>query len=1774
VSSINKESTAMDEAIGHQLFDSPPNGPAEMRGRSLVRGFNDTVATYPQNRLIHQLFEEQAWRTPEAIAVVHGERSLTYSQLDRRANMLARYLVNEGVRPDRLVAICVGRSIEMVVGLLGILKAGGAYVPLDPDYPTERLRHMLQDSKPQMVLAHAQLRAVLPDTPTEVVELDAKLREIAWNVGEKLSSAELGLTSEHLVYVIYTSGSTGKPKGIAMSHRSMVNLIEWHRRTFPVSEGRRVLQFAALSFDVAFQETFSTLCTGGTLVLLDEWVRRDAHALMELLIQQSIHRLFVPPLVLQSLAESSRNTGLAPRTLEDVITAGEPLRVSPAIAAFFERMGECRLHNHYGPTETHVVTALTMTGSPAQWPRLPTIGRPIANTQIHVLDDRQQPVPVDAEGEIYIGGAGVARGYWGLSDLTAQRFIKDPFSRGGEGRLYRTGDLGRWRPDGTLEYLGRNDDQVKIRGFRIELREIETQLGRHQQVKEAAVVVREDRPGEKRLVAYVTLRTASDAAVAELRAQLQAVLPEHMVPRAFVVLEKMPLTPNGKLDRRALPEPDLSAYVSRDYEAPQGEVEEVLAAVWKRLLAVERVGRNDDFFELGGHSMLVVQMMDELRRSGLSAEGQRVFEHPTLADLAGKLTRGAGEQLDVPPNLIGPDCGAITPQMVPLVELRAEHIERIVQSVPGGSANIQDIYPLAPLQEGILFHHLLDRNGGDAYVLPVLFSLSSAQRLQELIRALQDVIDRHDILRTAIVWEHLPAPVQVVHRRAALPVERVDLDRNRQALEELKDRMRPQRQRLDLRRAPLMRLQVATDSETGQQYALLQLHHLVGDHESLEILLLEVRAHLEGRHQSLPEPLPYRNHVAQALASARRRDSESFFRNKLGDLTEPTVPFGLANVRGDGSQLEEARLTLDPELARTVRARARRLGVSPAMLFHAAWALVVSRSSARDDVVFGTLLLGRLHGSAGARRTLGMFINTLPLRIRLRNLTARALIVVTQRELVELLGHEQASLSVAQRCSGIADSGPLFSALLNYRYSRSAQTAYPMTPGIEVLASLEWTNYPIVLSVDDLGDVFVLEAQTDRSIAPHRLIELVSTAIRSLVEALESAPDTPALALSILCEHERQRVLESFNATLAAFPAEKLVHQLFEEQMGRTPQAVAAIYENRQLTYSDLNKKANQLARYLRGRGVGAGQVVAICMERGLEMLVGLLGVLKAGSAYVPLDPGYPVERLEHMLKDAAPQVVLTQRNLVNVLPAVGSEVLELDARSRDISKYDDENLSTAGSGVTADDLVYVIYTSGSTGRPKGTAMAHRSMVNLIEWHRCTFPNSEGQRVLQFAALSFDVAFQEILSTLCTGGALVLLDEWTRKDARALSELLIRRSVERLFMPPLMLQSLAEYAMTSNVVPRNLRDIITAGEQLRITPQITAFFKRLSGCRLHNHYGPTETHVVTALTLEGDAERWPVLPGIGRPISNSRIYVLDSNRQPLPTDVAGEIYIGGVAVARGYLRQPELTAQRFIRDPFSADPQARLYATGDVGLWRADGTLEYLGRNDHQVKIRGYRIELGEIEAQLAQLDQVKEAAVIVREDEPGEKRLVAYVTLRDPHVMTTEALRRRLQAVLPKYMVPGACVILEQLPLTPNGKLDRSALQRLELEDESGGAYEAPQGEGEEALARIWQELLRVQRIGRDDDFFQLGGHSLLATRLAARICTSFSAEVPIRDLFASSTLREMANRVDHLRQARVLEKIADGGSDVEGLLEKVASMSETKVQELMRTLRMGGRP
>ncbi len=1660
-------------------------------------------ADLPDLPLLQEAFEAQVERSPEAAALVQGERVLSYGELNARANRLARRLRGLGVGPDARVAICAERGPERVVGVLAVLKAGGAYVPLDPAYPAERLAFMLEDSSPAALLTQGGLEGRFGGPALPVLDLGDSW---AGEPDANLDRASIGLTPDHLAYVIYTSGSTGTPKGVMVEHRGLAHLLQAQIRCFEVEPESRVLQFASFSFDACVFELALALGRGAALHLPPGGAVLGGEALARILEEGGITHATLPPAVLATLPPEA---GLD--ALHTLISAGEALP-----EALARRFAEGRrLFNAYGPTEASVWCTLHEC-RPMEAGN-PPIGRPIADARIYLLDGEGRPVAEGETGEIHIGGAGVARGYLNRPELTAERFLPDPFAKELGTRMYRSGDLGRLLPDGVLAYLGREDFQVKVRGFRIELGEIEARLLEHLGIQETVVVAREDLPGEKRLVAYYR---GSETPAEALKTSLSRGLPEHMVPSAFVHLETWPLTPNGKVDRKALPAPGDEAFGARPYEAPEGEIETALAALWARLLQVERVGRRDDFFALGGHSLLAARLLQQMREAGMPAEASQLFAAPTVAGLAAALRGASAGAVEVPANRIPKGCGAIRPDMLTLVELGEAEIAGIVRGVPGGASNVQDIYPLAPLQEGILFHHRTAHEG-DPYQLPSLFAFETREGLDAYLGALQAVVDRNDALRTSMAWEGLAEPVQVGWCEAPVPVEEVALDPAAEdAADQLYARFDLRRHRLDVRRAPLVRAAVAEDPARKRWLLHLMLHHLAADHTAYKLMQEEIRAHLAGRASELPTPQPFRNFVARTRLGLGREEHEAFFRRMLGNVDEPTAPFGLLDVRSQGGS-GIARLELDPALAAGLRERARRLGVSAASLLHLAWAHVLARVSGREDVVFGTVLFGRMEAGEEAGRTLGLCINTLPVRVRVGDEEPRSAVRRVHGLLTELIRHEHAPLALAQRCSAVPPPAPLFSSLLNYRHSPDVaqpSTAQAMEAwgGIEGLRSEEHSNYPLSLDVDDLGEGFLLTAQAQEPVDPARVCAFMGRALEQLVEALDGAPD-----LDVLPEAERSRVVEAWNATEADFPGEPCLHQRFEAQAARRPEALALIHDGKELTYGELNARANQLAHHLRGLGVGPDDRVLLCAERGLPAVVGLLAILKAGGAYVPLDPAQPVERARQVLEYCAPQDLLGGASFLTALSAVAPALPAVDLGAPDPLWSVQPRTNPGAAGLGAGHLAYVIYTSGSTGRPKGVMMEHRAVVHQIAALQARLRLGPEDRILQFSAFHFDVSVEEIFGALLSGATLVLRTEAWLAGPREFWGHCRAWNVSVLDLPARFWKLASGDADVE--IPPCVRQVITGGEI--VDPEALAAWFRRPGHRpaLLNAYGPTET--TTNATLQDlDADPW-TWASIGRPMANTKVYVLDGRGRPAPVGVAGDLHIGGAGVARGYLNRPELTAERFLADPFVGG-EARMYRTGDRGRWRPDGSLEFLGREDFQVKVRGFRVELGEIEARLREYPGLGEPVVVLREDLPGDPRLVAYVTASEGQDLTPESLREHLAARLPDYMLPAAYVRLESLPLTPSGKLDRRALPAPEDGAFATRAFEAPSGAVEETLAALWRDLLKVERVGRQDHFFQLGGHSLLAVTLIERL-RRMGLHVDAAALFLSPTLHQLAAAV-----------------------------------------------
>ncbi|MBL1175482.1 amino acid adenylation domain-containing protein [Pantanalinema sp. GBBB05] len=1777
--------------------------------QQLLTQWNRTTNVFVSQLCIHQLFEAQVQRSPDAIAVISHSTQLTYRELNHRSHQLACYLQEQGIQPDDLVGLCVERSIDMLVGMLGILKAGGTYVPIDPSYPPERITNIVSDAQVSVVLTQAKWLSILPNVAVTALCLDRDWEQIA------LAEADLVCQSqaEHLAYVIYTSGSTGKPKGVMIEHRSLVNFTQAAITDYQLTASDRVLQFASISFDTAAEEIYPCLCVGGTVVLRTDEMLGSVATFLQQCQALNVTVLDLPTAYWHQLTIQLAASRLSlPPTLRLVIIGGEA--ALPAQLTLWKTwVGEVpKLVNTYGPTEativttTHLLAQLECTHPGTSVP----IGKPIANTAAYVLDRDLQPVPIGVPGELHIGGMGLARGYLHRPELTAEKFIlwRDAT------RLYKTGDLVRYQPDGNLEYLGRIDQQVKIRGFRIELGEVEAALGQHPDVQEVAVIAREDTPGDKRLVAYVVsnlipdrlpmqvpcvleigdqqtevqtedisvggvgligvseawqrgqpirlglplpiateiiwlkgqvawqqdqrvgiqleltsaqqsmmqhsvnhileaqgfLKTLQRTLTGNLREYLRTKLPEYMLPSTFVLLTTLPLTVNGKIDRKALPIPDQTRFgADTDFVAPRTPIEEVIVGVWSEVLSLRSISIHDNFFELGGHSLLGVQIISRLRTIfHVDLPLRCLFESPTIAGLAQQLEAARSQTTQ-----------AFTPPLLP--------VDR--QPFLPLSFSQEMMWVLAQLQPQVPYYNHT-------------FTLrwSGSLNVMALEQALATIIRRHEIWRTTYTIVN-DAPVQVIHANPSFGLRFVDLRHlplSERAPEAIRQVTAEVQQPFDLTSDLLIRATLVQSDQTDYQL-FLTLHHIGYDGISLHIFLRELdllyTAICAGQPSPLPElPLQYADYACwqrQCLQAEILEPRLAYWQQQLAELPSLQLPFDRPRPAAPTLAGASYDLKFAKALTEQLKQLSRQAGVTLFITLQAAFQTLLARYTGQTDIPVGFITAGR--DRPELEGLLGFFANFLVLRTDLSgNPNFRELLVRVREVALAAYTHELPFQKLVEvlRSERQLGQNPLYQVML------LLDPALPETDS-------GWTvQYPspiengtvtcdllITLSEGSEGITGQISYSTEL-FNPETIVRMAGH-LQMLLEGIVADPEQTLAELPLLTLNE-QKQLQQWQQTQVDYDLNRCLHEWIEAQVEQTPDAIAVRFEQQVLTYRELNQQANQLAHYLNQQGVRPEVLVGICVERSLAMIIGLLGILKAGGAYVPFDPGYPQERLAFMLEDTQVPILLTQSHLIDRLPPHQAQTICLDRHWEHIAQSPTHNPT---SGVTATNLAYVIYTSGSTGKPKGAMNAHYSICNRLLWMQDTYQLTASDRVLQKTPFSFDVSVWELFWPLMTGAQLVMARPEGHKDASYLVQLIAEQHITTLHFVPSMLRVFLEEPNLNQC--HRIRQVMCSGEALSVELQ-ERFFTRLSA-ELHNLYGPTEAAV--------DVTFWNCQPNtglstvpIGHPISNTQIYLLDSQLQPVPVGVPGELYIGGVNVARGYLNRPELTAERFIANPLPILPgmttrpawSDRLYKTGDLARYRPDGAIEYLGRIDHQVKIRGFRIELGEIEAVLGQYPTVRTVVVLDREMASGDRQLVAYVVPVAEKVIVPYDLQAFLQRKLPEYMVPSAFVTLDQLPVTANGKLDRKALPVPEaLQSHLGSQFVAPRTTTERALAVIWQEVLELEQVGIHDHFLELGGHSLLVTQVISRSRQAFQVELAFRHLFEAPTIAELAVVIEELQ-------------------------------------------
>ncbi|MCM3538297.1 non-ribosomal peptide synthetase [Priestia endophytica] len=1688
----------------------------------LLEEWNNTQVKYSSENMIQTVFEKQVKKTPEAIAVIYENEQMTYKELDERANQLAHYLQKRGVGPDSLVGVYMERSTQMMVALLGILKSGGAYVPLDPTYPESRLRYILEDASIEVLVTQEKLKNLGISQRIETICMNQDGTAIE---KEESTVCTSSVTGRNLAYVMYTSGSTGNPKGVMIEHHSVINYLEWMQHQYPLSEKDVILQKTPFSFDVSVWELFWGLSVGACVSILPPGGEKDPSIIAEVIEKHQVTIVQFVPSMLSVFLEHFNHIELKLKcsSVRHVFSGGEEL--SSGLVRRFQQQwnqsGRVKLTNFYGPTEATIyVNAFDI--QPNQ--EFVSIGQPIQNTQLYVLDQNQRLQSVGVEGELYIGGAGLARGYLNRPKLTAERFVPHPFQLGE--RLYRTGDSVRYLTDGNLEFIGRMDHQVKMRGFRIELGEIEATLEKYSSIKEAVVLVREDRPGDQRLVAYVI----SDGNIKKWREYLQNHLPNYMIPAHLVELEQFPLTPNGKIDRKALPAPD---------EQPTGDLnvlprtpsEELIASVWAQVLGVENIGIQDSFFEQGGHSLLATQIVSRLQEVfQIKIPLRELFTHVTVEALAKRLDQlcNGEKKREVPP-------------LVPM--RRGESI------------------PLSYAQKRLWFIDQLIPNSA-MYNIHAACRLTGKWSIQALEAGWNQLLERHESLRT-IIQEQEGEPFQQVQSHVFRPIPQTDL-----ANLSLEDREREMKRLIQneaeepfhLGKGPLIRTRILkVDKE--EWVLLCTMHHIIADGWSMGILLEEWMAFYEGAISGKPVEMKelsvqYADFVMWQKEWQKEENLDQhlqYWKEELsGELPVLQLPMDRPRPAVQTHRGASQFLRVANSLLEKLKDLSLQEGSTLFMTLMAAYQSFLSRYTGQDDILVGSPIANR--NVKEIEGLIGFFANTLVYRADFsENPTFQELLSQIRTKALKAYEHQDIPFEKvveSVKPERNTSHSPIFQTMFTLQNTKQelSQLSERNMELMESHTSVAKFDLSLFASETEEGLLLTFEYNTD--LFNDTTIERMAAHFEHWLYQIVSHPKDSLSELNMLSKVEYKQLLEEWNETGIVDICESTIHTLFEEQVEKTPEAIAVVCEDEELTYQELNERSNQLAHYLQKRGVGCESLVGICVTRSSEMIVGLLGIMKAGGAYVPIDPAYPESRLQYILADAHIKVLVTQEKVQQkmILPK-SVDVICID---RDRAEIKQEGMTGCTSEVTSYNLAYIIYTSGSTGNPKGVMIEHRNTVTMIHWAHQTYSRKDLAGVLASTSLSFDLSVFEVFVPLTMGGKVIVAENALHLDKLSTKGVTLVNTVP----------SAAKELVRANAIPSSVKVMNLAGEPLPHA-LVQDLYERNTIEKVYNLYGPSEdTTYSTYMELEkGVIHR---VPPIGKPVFNTEVYILSANQKMVPIGVIGELYIGGAGLARGYLNRPDLTNERFIPHPFKGEE--RVYRTGDLVRYLPDGNLEYLGRIDHQVKIRGYRIELGEIEATLQNHTLVNEVIVMVREDYPDDPRLVAYVVGEgDVHTW-----RSYLKTQLPNYMVPAHFVRLNAFPLTPNGKIDRKALPVPECKEIASG-YIAPRTPTEKTIVSIWHQVLGIENIGIQDSFFEIGGHSLLATQAVSSLKEAFGIDLSLHDVFTYHTVQELAERIDQLLCSGNKEMQNDSKENLsfQDYIQKEAEVSnDEELLELLKQL------
>jgi amino acid adenylation domain-containing protein/non-ribosomal peptide synthase protein (TIGR01720 family) len=1687
----------------HILLEAIVNNPDQKIGafplldekerNQLVYDWNQTDCPFPADRCMHQLFEEQVEKTPQAPALEFEEQIVNYGELNRKANQLANHLLKSGLEKESLVGVYLDRSPETVISVLAVLKAGGAYVPIDPAFPADRISYLLEDTSSPIILSKKSLTANLPDTAAKTICLDTEWDAIA---SEADGNPDAGVIPENLAYIIYTSGSTGKPKGTLIEHKSLSNYLNWVNNGFLSGDKLTIPYITKLSFDASLKQIMAPLLRGGKIWLLsDEVIQDPGQILKKIASKENVHFNSVPSLW-QTLINThcdSKDSKLT-KSVKAVIVGGESIS-KELVRKTFEILPHVKMWNAYGPSET---TSNSSFSSITETGRI-TIGRPVDNTQLYILDKFLQPTPIGIPGELYIGGTGLSRGYLNRPDLTAAAFIPNPFSKKPGSRMYKTGDLVLYHAGGNIEFLGRLDHQVKIRGFRIELGEIETALNKHEFIKENVVTVHESKDGDKRLAAFVVPKNTTIPGVNELRSFLKTHLPDYMLPSIFVTIERIPVSATGKIDRKALVVPDdLQMKSTEEFIAPRTPTEEMVANIFSEVLDIKLVGAADNFFELGGHSLIATQVISRIRdHLNIELPLRDLFQTPTVEKLAETIEKALLQKDGVEP--------------LPIVV------------VP----RVQDL-PLSFAQQRLWFLDQLEPESS-MYNIPMAFRLRGPLDISSFERTITEIIKRHEILRTTIVTVN-GKPQQVIAQNLPFTTPLIDLSKMEKDLqdEEVKRLAMEEANRpFMLNRGPLMRVTLLR-LDDNDHAALVTMHHIISDGWSMGILMQEVSIIYEAFSKNRPSPLPalsiqYVDYAAwqrQLLQGEIYNKQLDYWRKQLADIsprldlpTDHPRP-AVQTYKGD-----HISFSLSKDLTAAIKDLGKGSGATIFMTLLAAFQTLLYRYSNQDDICVGTPIAGR--NRVETEGLIGFFINTLVLRTDFcGNPSFSEILQQVSKTALGAYAHQdlpfEKLVDEIQPERDISHS-PLFQTMfvLQNIPKRKIQSSELTLESIEAESKI--AKFDLTLTITEQPDQLFGGFEYNTDLFEKSTITRMIDHFRILLENVIVNPNSPVLNLSMISEDERKQLLIDWSGKDAPHILDDSILGIFEKQVKQTPDNIALEFGEDTLTYIELNQRANQLAHYLQKSDVAADVLTGVCIERSIEMIIGMLGILKAGGAYVPIDPSYPKERLTYILEDSNIPVLLTQEKMLDILPEHKAQTVCIDTDREVIQK---QSISNCAHIIDRDNLAYMIYTSGSTGKPKGTMITHRGLTNYLNWCYSAYPLKEGRGSLVHSTIAFDATVSAVFTPLLTGKTITLVSD--NADLEALGKALLHyKDFNIVKITPAHL-----YLLSNQIQPQEAaqltRAFVIGGENLT-SDQIDFWQKNAPNTLLFNEYGPTET-VVGCVVYE--ALKWQgggSVP-IGRAIGNTRVYILDDNLQPVPAGVPGELYIGGEGVARGYLKRPDLTAECFIPNSFSAKKGCRLYKTGDLVRYLKDGNMEFLDRVDTQVKIRGYRIELGEIETVLGQHPHLKDVVVIVREDKAGNKRLTAYYIVKDSAKPTINDLRNFLKDQLPEYMTPAVFVKLDEFPLTANGKVDRKALPEPDdLRPELETKYIAPVTENEKILAEIWQKLLGIKQVGINDNFFELGGDSILSIQFISRARQEGLQITPVQ-IFKNQTVAQLS--------------------------------------------------